>query len=84
MILALQLLCFTTITLCAVLLLRAWTRTRLRLLLFSSIGFIGMSIDNVFVVVEAATGNDFSAWRSLPTLVGMAVMIWGLGGDRDR
>lgn len=43
--------CFTTL-LCAVLLLRAYARTRGRLLLWSGLCFAGLTVSNVLVVAD--------------------------------
>lgn len=80
----LYLLCFAVSVTCAVMLLRAWTSSRVRLLLWSGIGFSGIAINNLLLVIGESAGYDWSVWRGAPTLVGLIVMIWGLAEERAR
>lgn len=80
----LVLLCFAVSAACAILLLRAWRRTKLRLLMFSGLGFSGIALNNLLLVVDASAVPDLSIWRETPTLVGLAVFIWGLIGERRQ
>lgn len=45
-------LCALTALACAVLLLRAWARTRARLLLWSGLCFTGLTANNVILIVD--------------------------------
>ena len=80
----LYLLCFAVSVNCAVMLLRAWTSSRVRLLLWSGIGFSGIAINNLLLVVGENAGRDWSSWRGAPTLAGLIVMIWGLIEERSQ
>lgn len=79
MIAAVYLVCALTSVLCAVLLLRGWLRSRARLLLWSGLCFCGLALNNVLLVVdEASPAVDLSLARSLPTLLGLLLLIYGL------
>jgi hypothetical protein len=72
-------LCALTATLCAVLLLRGYARSRTRMLLWSALCFCGLAANNVLLVVDKATPQlDLSLARSLPALLGMALLLYGL------
>jgi hypothetical protein len=74
-------LCTATSLLCAVLLLRGWTQTRVRLLLACSACFFGMAVSHGLRFVErwyALESDAFGALGHAPTLVGMLVLLWGL------
>jgi uncharacterized protein DUF5985 len=79
---ALYLLCFAISSACALLLLRAFARTRVPLLLWSGIGFTGIALNNLLLVVDNTVAADLSVWRSVPTLIGLIIFIWGLAGER--
>jgi hypothetical protein len=73
-------LCALTSAACAVLLLRAYARGRVRLLLWVGLCFVGLALNNVllFVDVRIAPDVDLSLWRSLPALAGLLVLIYGV------
>jgi hypothetical protein len=66
--------------LCAVLLLRAWARSRHRLLLWSGLCFVGLSINNGLLLVDRVVlpDADLSTVRLVPAVVGLALLLWGL------
>lgn len=68
---------------CAVLLLRGYARTGFRLLFWSGLGFIGFILNNALLIVDLVTPDtfDLSIIRTVPALVGMIVMIYGLVTD---
>lgn len=76
------LLCALTALLCAVLLLRAYARSRYRLLLWSGLCFAGLTVNNIILVLDKVVlpepEIDFSLARSLAALLAMAVLIYGL------
>lgn len=79
MIAVLYVLCALTSTLCAALLLRGYLRSRARLLLWAALCFSGLAVNNVMLVVDKATPQlDLSLGRTLPALVGMGLLLWGL------
>jgi hypothetical protein len=73
-------LCALTSVLCAVLLLRGFAATRARLLLWAGLCFVGLAINNVLLFVDLGLmpGLDLAVWRSLPTLAGLGLLIFGL------
>ena len=73
-------LCAATSTLCAILLIRGYRRSRARLLLWSSVCFIGLALNNVLLVIDVRTGPglDLSVWRLVPAAVGAAALLYGL------
>jgi hydrogenase/urease accessory protein HupE len=76
-------LCALTSLACAVLLLRAYTERRVRLLLWSGLGFVGFTVGNILLVVDnvMVPTVDLSLIRSLPVLAGLMVLIYGLVWD---
>jgi len=81
---AVYLLCAATSMVCAGLLLRAWTRGRQRLLLWSSICFVALAANNVLLFVDRVilpTTVDLSLFRSLVGLAGLAILLYGLIWD---
>lgn len=73
-------LCATTSLTCALLLLRAYTRTRLRFLLWSTLCFVGMTVDNamLFFDLVIVPESDLAGWRSLAALAGLLFLLYGL------
>lgn len=80
---AVYLLCATTSLLCAVLLVRGFRRSRSRLLLWSSVCFVGLATNNALLVLDRLVVKDvdLSTWRLLPAVVGMAALVYGLVGE---
>lgn len=77
-------LCALTSLACAALLLRGWQARRVRLLLWSGLGFVGFAIGNVMLVIDVVVvgpAMDLSLGRSLPVLAGLLVLIYGLVWD---
>lgn len=76
---AIYLLCVFTSVLCAGLLLRGYVRSRTRLLLWSGLCFCGLALNNIMLVVDRATPQvDLSLVRTLPALLGLALLLYGL------
>lgn len=65
---------------CATLLLRGYSRTRARLLLWSGICFTLLTLNNALIVVDYVVWPkmDLSLVRHLTALAGIACMLWGL------
>jgi hypothetical protein len=65
---------------CAVLLLRGYRRSRVRLLFWSGLCFIGLALNNVllFIDVRVVPDVDLSIWRTIPAVLGVAVLLYGL------
>jgi hypothetical protein len=77
------LLCAVTSLLCAVLLLNSYRERRVRLLLWSGLCFSGLALNNVLLVMSFAGlgSTDLSILRTLPALIGVALLIYGLIWD---
>ncbi len=77
-------LCALTSAGCALLLLRAWRRSRVRLLLWSFWCFAFLAVNNVLLVVDLAvvTGTDLSVPRAATALAGLVLLLYGLIYDR--
>jgi len=72
-------LCALTSLLCAGLLLRGFARSKTRLLLWSGLCFIGLSLNNALLILDKASPQlDLAVARALPALIGMALLIFGL------
>jgi hypothetical protein len=80
---AVYLLCALTSVACAVLLLRGYQQRGVKLLLWSGLAFVGFALGNTMLVVDLVVvpGRDLLLLRSLPVLLGLAVLIYGLVWD---
>ena len=77
---ALNLLNFATTFLCAFLLLRAYSRGRQRLLLWSGICFVILTITNLLTIADLQffPNIDFFTYRTASAAVAMAFLVYGL------
>ena len=73
-------LCALTSITAAVLLLRGFRESGARLLLWAGLCFVGLAINNVLLFVDLglAPEVDLSLWRSLPTVIGLGLLTFGL------
>ena len=78
-------LCAITALLCAYLLLNAFRRGRRRLLLWSGLCFVGLTLNNLALVVDklVVPDVDLSIWRTLIALAAMTVLLYGLIWDAE-
>jgi hypothetical protein len=84
-------LCAVTSLACAVLLLRGYLRSRARLLLWSSLCFGFLFLNNVLLFVDkvvlpdqyALLGVPFAVWRSAVALAGIGLLVIGLVWDGE-
>jgi hypothetical protein len=74
------LLCAATCLLCAVMLLRGYLRTRVRLLLWSGLCFVGLMLENIMLYVDVVVVPDFSliVLRKIPGLIAIVLLLFGL------
>ena len=75
------LLCAATSLLCALLLLRAYLDQRTRLLLWSTLCFAFLTLNNILLFVDLIIVPytvDLSLWRSSTALAGIALLLFGL------
>jgi Family of unknown function (DUF5985) len=77
---ALYVLSSLTTLLCAALLLRGYSYSQQRLLLWSGLCFVGLTISNLFVIADMVLfpGIDFFTYRIGAAAAGMALMLFGL------
>jgi len=70
---------------CATLLMRAYLRQRVRLLMWSAICFIGLTINNVALFIDLVLFPqvDLRLLRLTPALLGMACLLYGFILDVD-
>ena len=73
-------LCAATSLACAVLLLRGWRQQRAPLLLWSGLCFVGFALGNAALMVDRVVmpASDFWMLRSVPVLVGLGVLLYGM------
>ena len=78
-------LCAVAAFACAWLLGRSYAQSRVRLLLWSSICFAGLALNNVILFVDkvVAPDVDLSAWRLVPAAAGLAALVYGLVWETD-
>jgi len=64
---------------CATLLIRAYLRQRVRLLMWSAICFTGLTINNVALFIDLVVFPqvDLRLLRLAPALLGMACLLYG-------
>lgn len=74
------LLCALTSIACASLLLRGYRSSRTRLLFWSSLGFWGLALNNVLLVIDfiIVPDVDLSIARTVTALVAMVALVTGL------
>lgn len=79
------LLAILTALACTLLLLRSYRRTRARLLLWTALCFVGLTVSNLFLFIDyiIAPQIDLYAWRVGSALVGVAVLLYGFIWEID-
>lgn len=78
-------LCAATSIGCAVLLLRGYRRSRVPLLLWSTLCFVGLALDNSLLLVDRVVFPDQTvfALRRVLSLLGVVVLLYGLIWESD-
>lgn len=84
-------LCALTSLACAILLMRGYVRSRVRLLFWSSLCFLFLSLNNVLLFIDKVVlpdvdeimGVPFAIWRSATALIGLVLLVIGLIWDAD-
>lgn len=76
-------LCTLTSGVCAALLLRAWLSSRARLLLWSTLSFVGLTLNNLLLFADLIVFPeiDLSLYRTLTAAVAVMVLLLGLIWD---
>jgi hypothetical protein len=83
---AVYVLCSLTSVACAWLLLRRYAQSRVSLLLWSGLCFVGLTLNNVILFVDKviAPDIDLALIRLLPALLGLLLLVFGLIWDSAR
>jgi len=76
-------LCALTSTVCAILLVRSYRRTRIRLLFWSAFCFMALAINSVLVFIDLVVvpQTDLLLLRSLTAVVGLGGLLFALIWD---
>ncbi len=71
--------CMTTL-LCAILLLRAYCKVWKRLLLWSGLCFVGLTLSNLLVIADLVLFPkvDLFSYRLISAAISMALLLYGL------
>jgi hypothetical protein len=83
---AVYLLCFATSLVCLILLVRSYLRTRTRLLLWSSLCFVFLALNNLLLFVDVVVFPvevDLLPYRQLTSLIGISVLLYGFIWETD-
>jgi hypothetical protein len=77
------LLCALTSGLCAVLLLRGYFKSRVRLLLWTGLCFVGLALNNAVLIFDLILFPEVPLlfFRNLASLLGVSVLVAGLIWD---
>lgn len=72
------LLCILSSATCAALLFRQYSRTRLRLLLWSAVCFVALTVNNLFVLFDIVVLPDVELlpYRQLASLTAVSVLLY--------
>jgi hypothetical protein len=78
-------LCTLTALSCAYLLLNAYRRGRYRLLLWSGLGFAGLTLNNLVLALDKLvfTLVDLTSWRTAIALVSFMIILYGMIWDTE-
>lgn len=80
------LLCALTSALCAALLLRSYFQSRTPLLVWSSLAFVGLALNNVLLFVDLVllpVTTDLSLVRNTVALAALSLLVFGLIWDAE-
>lgn len=78
-------LCMLTSLVCAFLLLRSYRSSRTRLLMWSSLCFVGLALNNMLLFADLVIVPevDLSLWRNAVAFAALAVLLIGFILDSD-
>ncbi|KAB2939507.1 MAG: DUF5985 family protein [Hyphomicrobium sp.] len=78
-------LCAIAAATCAYLLLQAFWRGGYRLLLWSGLCFVGLTLNNLILVADKiiVPHMDLSLWRTSVALIAMTILLYGLIWDAE-
>lgn len=71
---------------CTVLLFRGYVRKRVRLLMWSGLCFVGLTVNNILVFADLVIfpGDDLRLPRLLTTLMGLVCLLYAFIWEPDR
>lgn len=74
------LLCTATALACCVLLLRGYTRSRVRLLLWCGLCFLALAVENLLLFIDLilVPERDLTVFHISSALIGVALLLYGL------
>jgi hypothetical protein len=80
------LLCLLASLICTSLLIRAWHRSRSRLLLWTAMGFGFFALNNLALAADMLLVPDMSLWafRFVPAFIGVTVLLYGFVWETGR
>lgn len=83
---AVYLLCLATSVTCAVLLARAYARERSRLLLWVSLSFSAMAVNNLLLFTDLVLLPAMDLWllRQLASALAVGLLLYGFIWEADR
>jgi hypothetical protein len=83
---ALYVLATITCLACTALLIRQYLDTRARLLLWSALCFVGLSLNNLLLVADLVVfpAVDLRLYRHLASLAGMLCLLYGFIWEAER
>jgi hypothetical protein len=83
--LTIYLLCMLTSMACAWALLASYRRTRFRLLFWSGASFVGLTVNNLLLVLDKVVFPDVDLLpaRLISTLVALLLLVYGLIDEKD-
>ena len=80
-------LCTLAALFCAILLLRAYYRSRYKLLLWGGLCFLGLTLNNALLVIDKLIFPEpevnLFTWRLVTALVAMLVLLYGIIFDAE-
>jgi len=78
--------CVITSVICMGLLIRGWRRTGTRLLLWSALCFVGLTVNNLLVFIDLVLlpdTIDLLPLRHIASLAAVSVLLWGFIWEAD-
>lgn len=68
---------------CYYMLAQGYKKNRFKLLFWSSLGFLGFALNNILLFVDQViiTDYDLSVIRTVPALIGVVTLLYGLISD---
>jgi hypothetical protein len=83
---AVYILCALTSIACAVLLLRSYAQSKVRLLFWSGLAFSFFALNNILLVIDLTilSDTDLLFLRGVPSLVGLGVLLYGFIWEEAR